>query len=155
MNDQTIFYMAITDIDQLIRQLPITSSVVQIVYNQLSQEQKKQPANCYALLYWYYCFTRLRDYYRQRAAQQQPDPEDFFQFSVDFSIIMNRSLLFAIKYRMSTGFGSKSNFIHIILPMPLFNCHHSSPLTLQIQSETQFPRYTLLRTRAVTSRLCK
>ena len=108
MNDQTILYMTVTDVSQLTRQLPITSSVLQIVYNQLSQEQKRQPINFYGLLYWYYCFTRLRDYYRQQVAHQNSDPEDYYQFSVDSVVIMNRSSFFVIKYPIAIGSGSKS-----------------------------------------------
>ena len=155
MNDQTILYMAVTDVNQLIRQLPITSSVLQIVFNQLSQEQKRQPVNFYGLLYWYYCFTRLREYYRQRAAQQQPDAKDYYQFSVYSFVIMNRSSFFVIKYPTAIGFGSKSNPTPIILRMLLPNCHHSFLYSLLIRLETRFPLCTPLQTRVVTFRLYK
>ena len=155
MNEQTILYMAVTDVSQLIKQLPITSSVLQIVYNQLSQEQKRQPINFYGLLYWYSCFTRLRDYYRQQVAYQQPDPEDYYQFSVDSVVIMNRSSFFTIRYPTAIGSGSKSYPIPIILHMLLSNCLHSFLCSLPNQLEAKFPLCTPLQTRVVTSRLCK
>lgn len=155
MNEQTILYMAVTDVDQLIRQLPITSSVLQIVCNQLSQEQKKQPINCYALLYWYYCFTRLRDFYLQRAEQQPPGPEDYYQSSVGLSGIMNCSCCFATKYPTSTGFDSRCCFSPIVQRIPFPNYCHSSQSALQIHLETESPLCVLLRTRVVTFRLCR
>ena len=155
MDDQTILYMAVTDVNQLIKQLPITSSVLQIVDNQLSQEQKRQQVNFYGLLYWYYCFTRLRDYYRRQVVYQNPDPEDYYQFSVDSVVIMNHSSFFAIKYPTAIGSGCKSCPTPIILHMLLPDCHRSFPRSLPIQLEAIFPLCTPLQTRVVTSRLCR